>query len=162
MSAYPQDIEFEIIKENWNEYELSDGAILKTKLVLGKVLCPPGATLETTVAFNFQTQNMIIAYVPTKMKGTPIGRHLTPEEIRDSIVEDLDFEPKKEVWNEYKLPNNINIKLKLMLTRVAKTDKFAPDGAPIYATSTQVVPRIKLPKGFRKKAKRKPPKTPIV
>jgi hypothetical protein len=162
MSAFPRDVEFEVIKEDWNEYKLSDGAILKTKLTLGKIVIPPGYTLETTKGFNFQTQNMIVAYVPQNMKGTPIGRRLSPQEIEESIVEDLDFEQTKEAVNEYKLPNNIKIKLRLMLTRVAKTDKFAPDGTPIYATSTQIVPQIKFPKGFRRKPLRRKGKTPVV
>lgn len=163
MSSYPKDLKFEVIKEGWNEYKLDDGAILRTKLILGKVIIPAGFTLENTGRFDFQTQNMIVAYVPQNMKGTPIGRPLTPQEIEDSIVEDLDFEQTTEAVNEYRLPRSITIKLRFMLTRVAKTDKFNRDGTPIYATRTQVVPQIKLPKGFRKRRPRqRKGKTPIV
>lgn len=163
MSTYPQDVEFEVIKEGWNEYELSDGGTLRTKLTLGKVITPAGSTIENTQAFNFQTQNMVVVYVPQNMKGTPIGRPLSPQEIQDSIIEDLDYEQTKETVNEYKLSNNVTVKLRFMLTRVAKTDKFNTDGAPIYATQTQIVPQIKLPKGFvKRKRRRTRGKTPIV
>lgn len=164
MSTYPQDIEFKVVREKWNEYRLSDGAILRAKLILGKVLAPPGVALEDTDVLNFQTQNMIIAYVPSKMKGTPIGRPLTPQELQDSVTDDLDFKQTREAVNEYMLPNNTIIRLRLMLTRVAKTDKFTPDGTPIYVTGTQVVPQIKFPKGFRKRKRRSSGKgkTPIV
>ena len=47
MSTFPYDIEFEKVKEGWNEYKLSDGARLRTKLTLGKVISPPGASRES-------------------------------------------------------------------------------------------------------------------
>lgn len=109
---------------------------------------------------------MIVAYVPQNMKGTPTGRRLSPQEIQESIVEDLDFEPVKQVWNEYKLPNGIILKLRLELTRVSKTDKYTDDGTPIYTTQTQVIPQIKLPKELIRKIKsresRRRPVTPVV
>ena len=160
MPAFPEDVKFKVKKEGWNEYALSDGATLRTKLTLGKVIMSAGSTLKTAQSFNFQTQNHIVAYVPQKMKGTSIGRPLAPQELQDSVVEDLDFRQKKRCINEYELPKNIRIKLQLMLTRVSKTDKFAPDGSPIYTTQTQVVPQIKLPKGFGKKGQRKTGETP--
>ncbi len=106
---------------------------------------------------------MVIAYVPLSMKGTPVGRALAPQESQDSIIEDLDFRAVREAVNECKLPNNIVIKPRLMLTRVAKTDQFTPDGTPIYTTGTQVVLQIKFPKGFTKKRhSKKKQETPIV
>jgi len=163
MSSYPQDVKFKVIKEDWNEYKLSDGATLRTKVVLAKVITQAGSTVQNTEGFNFQTQNLTVAYVPQNMKGTPIGRPLTPQEILDSVIEDLDYEQTKEAVNEYKLSNNVTIKLRLMVTRVSKTDKFNVDGTPIYATQTQIVPQIKLPKGFGKRKPRpRRGKTPIV
>lgn len=161
---FPKDVKFEVVKEGWNEYKLGDGATLRTKLILGKIVIPAGFTLENTGSFNFQTKNMVAVYVPQNMKGTPLGRPLTPQELEASIVEDLDFEQTKESTNEYKLPRNIKIKLRFMLTRVAKTDKFNIDGTPIYTTQTQIVPIVKLPKGFRRRrsSKRRKGKTPII
>lgn len=103
---------------------------------------------------------MVVAYVPQDMKGAPSGRILTPKEITDAVVEDLDFEQTQVAINEYLLENGIRIKLRLMLTRVGKTDQFAADGAPLYAVNNQIVPQIKFPPKFRKRDIMK--RTPIV
>lgn len=162
MSSYPYDVEFETIKERWNEYKLSDGARLRTKLTLGKVATPSGVPPERAREYGFNTQTMIAAYVPQDMKGTPSGRRLTPKEIVDAVVEDLDFEQTQVATNEYLLETGVRIKLRLMLTRVGKTDHFSPDGTPLYAVNNQVVPQIKLPKKFQKrKSRSRKVETPI-
>lgn len=163
--SYPNDVEFEAIKEDWNIYKLSDGATLKTKITLGKVISPPGIKYRQTERFGFNAQKMFIIYVPQSMKGTPHPKPLTPQEIRDSIVEDLDIdETIQESWNRYKLPEGVTIQLKLEITNIGKTDKFATDGTPIYSVGNQIIPRFKFPKGWRRKKtrKRSKSKTPIV
>jgi len=162
-SPYPYDVEFEIVKERWNEYKLSDGARLRTKLTLGKVVTPPGVPPEKAMEYGFNTQIMVVVYVPQDMKGTPSGRVLTPKEISDAVVEDLDFEETKVATNEYLLENGVRIKLRLMLTRVGKTDQFSADGTPLYAVNNQIVPQIKLPSNFQKRRPTsRTTKTPIV
>ena len=84
MSAFPYDIEFEKVKEGWNEYKLSDGARLRTKLTLGKVISPPGASRERALEYNFNTQMMVVAYCSQNMKGTPSGQVLTPQDMQNS------------------------------------------------------------------------------
>ena len=163
MSSYPYDVEFEIIKEGWNEYKLSDGARLRTKLTLGKVATAAGVPPENAMEYGFSTQVMVIAYVPQDMKGTPGGRVLTPPQIANAVVEDLEFEETKVAVNEYLLENGVRIKLRLMLTRVGKTDQFTRDGSPLYAVNNQIVPQIKLPPKFRKRVRGAGKgKTPIV
>ena len=164
MSAYPYDVEFEVVREERNEYKLSDGATLRTKLTLGKVVtAPPGVPIKRAMSYNFNTQMMVVAYVPQDMKGTPSGRSLTPQEMADAVVEDLDFDQTQVATNEYLLENNVRIKLRLMLTRVGKTNQFNPDGTPLYAVNNQIVPQIKLPKGFaEKKTRRKSGNSPLV
>jgi len=161
-STFPYDVEFEVVKEGWNEYKLSDGARLRTKLTLGKIATPPGVPPEDAMEYGFNTQTMVIAYVPQNMKRTPSGRVLTPEEIGNAVVEDLDFEETKVAVNEYLLENNVRIKLRLMLTRVGKTDQFTSDGSPLYAVNNQIVPEIKVPSSFRKGKSARTSKTPIV
>ncbi|MFZ0966014.1 MAG: hypothetical protein WAN82_05255 [Candidatus Bathyarchaeia archaeon] len=161
-SPYPYDVEFEIVKEGWNEYKLSDGARLRTKLILGKVVTPPGVSPENAMEYSFNTQIMVVTYVPQSKKGTPSGRILTPQEIGDAVVEDLDFEQTKVATNEYVLENGVRIKLRLMLTRVGKTDQFTADGSPLYAVNNQIVPEIKVPSTLRKRESARASKTPIV
>jgi len=162
MSTFPHDVEFEIVKEGWNEYKLSDGARLRTKLTLGKVITSPGVPPEKALEYNFNTQMMVVAYCPQDMKGTPSGRVLTPQDIQNSVVEDLDFEQIKTTVNEYLLQNGVRIKLRLMLTRVGKTNHFNVDGTPLYAVNNQVVPEIKVPSNLQKAKSSGTTRTPIV
>jgi len=161
MSSFPCDVEFEVVRETWNEYRLSDGAKLRTKLILGKVISPPGIPPDRAMEYSFNTQTMVIAYVPQEMKGTPSGRIMTPQDIQNAIIEDLDYEQTKVAVNEYMLENGVRIKLRLMLTHVGKTNQFTPDGSPLYGVSTQIVPEIKLPSNLLKKGPTST-RTPIV
>jgi len=69
-----QDLEFKTLKEEWNEYKLEDGTILKIKLVAGKIsrgidkqgkiyYLPNGEPLYHAM-FNW----LIIAEVPEKLR----------------------------------------------------------------------------------------------
>lgn len=96
------------------------------------------------------------------MKGTPSGQVLTPQDMQNSVVEDLDFEQIKTSVNEYLLENGVCIKLRLMLTRVGKTNHFNADGTPLYAVNNQIVPEIKAPSNFQKAKSIGVTRTPVV
>lgn len=157
MALYPEDIDFKVLNEKWNVYDLGDGITIKTKLVLGKILAPPGVPLEYSKEFRFQAKPLISIYAPTSKKGEPYTLPLTSDVIEESIIEDIDPKPIEEYTNEYELKHGIIVRLKLMLTRVSLTDKFSADGSPVFAIGTQVVPHVIYPKGFHKKFKRKKP-----
>ena len=76
-TSSPRDVEFEVIRKDWNVYKLSDGAKLGTRLMLGKVTLPLGVNLDTTATLGFNTQNYVVAYVPQSMNGPSSGRPLT-------------------------------------------------------------------------------------
>jgi hypothetical protein len=162
VAQFPYDVDFEVVREGWNEYKLSDRTRLRTKLTLGKVISPPGMPPEKALEYNFNTQTMVVAYASQELKGTPSGRVLSPQDIQNAVVEDLDFEQTKVAVNEYLLENGVRIKLRLMLTRVGKTDQFTVDGSPLYAVNTQIVPEIKIPPSFRKGKTIGTTKTPVV
>ena len=147
--SLPVDVKFDIMKEDWNVYELSDGTILRTKFVLIKVA--RGVDASGNIGYNFNSTNHVAAFTPNDKKGTPSTIRYSPNELQSSIVEDVDFDAKKENWNVYDLEDKSRISVKLILTRVAKTDKCDPAGSPIYLTQTQTVIKPKLAKEFQKK-----------
>jgi len=151
---FPNDVEFELVREPWNVYKLDDGAKLKVRLILVKIFTPPGVKFENTEGLQFAANPMFVTYVPQDMKGTPSDKPISSEERIASIVEDVDFETVNEEWNEYKLPKNFRLRLKMIITQIGKTDKFSGDGSPLYNIGHQMVHRIVLPKGFRKKKKK--------
>jgi len=156
MSLYPEDVPFEVIKEKWCTYDLGNGCTLKTKIVLGKIMKPPDIPLERTKEWNFQTKPHFIVYTPIELKGTPETRPLTSQIMEESIIEDVDPTPIETNINEYRLENDTIIRLRLMLTRVALTDKYTADGSPVYVINHQIVPQILLPKPVRSRRRSGP------
>lgn len=54
--------------------------------------------------------------------------------------EELDFEPLKESWNEYRCEDGSYVKLKIVVSKIIRLDKMNPQGEPIYQImSTNVV-----------------------
>ena len=147
--SVPEDIEFSIEREGWNEYKLSDGCLLKMKFVLIKVLQTFDA--QGNPSFGFNSQNLLAVYAPKKVKGKPQKQKYSAKELAESVIDDVDFKTIKEGWNIYHLKDGTKLEIKLILTRAGKTDKFDPTGAPIYLTNSQTVPKFKLSKALRKK-----------
>lgn len=60
----------------------------------------------------------------------------------DEIVdgEELDFEPLKESWNEYRCEDGSYVKLKVVVSKIVRLEKTNPQGEPVYQImSTNVV-----------------------
>jgi len=54
--------------------------------------------------------------------------------------EELEFEPLKESWNEYRCEDGSYVKLKVVVSKIVRLDKHNPQGEPIYQImSTNVV-----------------------
>jgi hypothetical protein len=149
MPSFPDDIKFSVVKEDWNEYKLQDETILRTKIVLIKAV--RDVDPRQGIGYNFNTQNHVAVFTSSDKKGTPGTKPYTPQELQASVVDEIDFEVVKEDWNSYQLEDGARIDIKLILTRVAKTDKFDPMGSPIYLTQTQTVIKPKIPKELQKK-----------
>ena len=67
----------------------------------------------------------------------------------------LDFETKKEDWNEYRLSDGTLLKVKLVLTGVVRLNgQFDPAGNPVYAIANlNAVRVIEVPPELRQKSK---------
>lgn len=54
--------------------------------------------------------------------------------------EELDFEPLKESWNEYRCEDGSYVKLKVVVARIVRLEKTNEQGEPVYQlVSTNVV-----------------------
>lgn len=148
MPSFPDDIQFDVIKEDWNVYKLPDGTILKTKIVLIKTVREINPAKN--IGYNFNTQNHVAVFAPNDKKGAPTTKPLSPQELQLSATDDMDFETMKEDWNVYQLEDGARIEIKLIVTRIGKTDKFDPMGSPIFLTQTQTVIKPKIPKELQK------------
>jgi len=134
--------EFQIIKEPWNLYRLEDGALLKLKLVLIKVVREKQTDDKGNPILSFNHQNIVGVLSPPELRGQP-----SPEGKQPQIKQkDINFKPEKdEEWNEYQLEDGTVLKGKNVIVMVNKTDKFDSHGEPIYTVETQTIFKI-IPK----------------
>lgn len=54
-------------------------------------------------------------------------------------AEELDFEPLKETWNEYRCSDGSYVRLKIVVSKIVKLDKRNPQGEPIYQVASSNV-----------------------
>jgi len=140
-------LDFDVIREPWNMYELRDGSILKTKHILtGVRKYEKEGGRRKGYDIRGQTIN-ITHYVPEDMKGPPSEKPYTPEELKSSIVEeDMGYTTLMEEWNEYAIEDGAKIRIKHTVSRVSKTNKYNGDGEPIYLVEGDTLIKIKPPK----------------
>lgn len=66
-------------------------------------------------------------------------------------VTDVDFEPIKEDWNEYKLEDGTVLKFKTVVRGVIRTDSHdSITGDPIYQVRSTNIVRVKVPEELKK------------
>lgn len=140
-----ESIEFEIIKEPWNKYKLEDSTIIKTRFILIHVV-KEGVDESGGPIYNFNSDNVVGAVAPKELIGTPSNRTYTLEERMSSIEKELSFETIQEDWNEYKLADEVILKVKLVLIKVAKTSLRDGRGQPLYLVNNQPLFNFIIPK----------------
>lgn len=114
-----EDLEFEVIEEGWNKYELESGIYLLARTVLIKVFHIKGPNLGQT-QLGPATHDIFISKTRGE-KGPPSP--LMPEEISGQIKVErrqLRINKSDEVWNKYKLTKTGE----RIRTRVTITDVF--------------------------------------
>jgi len=144
-------IDFRIKNEDWSIFQLVDGTLLKSKLVLINVLEKrSGKGFEGIM----QLQNVLGVFSPEELRGKP-SEPYTHEELAKSIVnDDIDIEKViTQPWNEYELDNGMVFKVKNILVNVAKTDKYDKEGMPIYLVNCSAFAKGKKAKKSKPKKK---------
>jgi len=145
-------VDFDIAKEDWNEYKLEDETLLKIKFLLIKVVKSNEYDDVGNPVYSTNSQNIIGVFSPKHLRGTPDERKYSPEELSSSIVkEDLGFETIKENWNVYRLKDGTTLSIKLVLSSLSRTSKFDSRGEPIYIVQTQPIFKGKVPPQLKKK-----------
>jgi len=67
-----EKVDFKVVKEDWNEYELADGTRLKVKLVLVDVLRMPDYSPLGEPIYQIMSQNVVkCTHVPEELKRKP-------------------------------------------------------------------------------------------
>jgi len=137
----PKDIEvldFEVIEEHWNEYELDDNTKLRGRAVLSRVARPRLGAVAGQYDLSFNPIFTVTA--PPNQRGKP-GPPLTPEEFvvkQEDISSGLKIPVRpithSEPWNIYRIEKTMDIfQAKLVVSAVYRVkDRFDQFGEPAY------------------------------
>jgi len=153
-------IDFDVMSEKWNVYELNDErpVKIKGKIVLMKVSKFPVYNPSGDPIYGTASQTIFATFATKEMKGRPSFPPPSLQQISASITRELDFKVIEEHWNEYQFRDGTVHRLKLVITGVQKTSLFAGDGDPIYYILSQTVGRMIVPPELKRKSS--PPTPP--
>jgi len=145
------ELDYEVIREPWNRYELDGGAHLKLRYILIQITKKPEVG-GPTPGYNVKGQHIAeICRVPLDQKGPPSDREYSPQELEENVVDDdVKFSTLNEEWNEYFAEDGTRIRLKIMPVSIKKSSLTNKEGDPIYNIQFTLVPQIKPPKIFKR------------
>ncbi len=133
ISKLPSDFEeldFEIINEYWNVYELSDGVRIKSRIVLKKLVIDPNDPKNYSIDV---VPAISSVWAPVALRGER-GNPPNQTEYSSMPTYEAQITNNHEPFNVYRILKNGDIlKLKLVTTKISRAvDKFDKDGLPFY------------------------------
>ena len=141
---------FETMSEHWGVYALTDGSYIRMRMDVFKI----GRQIDAAgnIGFGINGNPSITIISPKKLRGTPLLKLPTPQEIVAAVVEDdVEFSIVEEKWSTYKLKDSFVIGLKLIPIKVSKTSLHDNHGDPIYNINHQLLVKVNMPEELRKK-----------
>jgi hypothetical protein len=121
-------LDFLVVREDWCRYNLSDDSVLKVKIVLTKVYKNQGQLM---------CEILPIHVILTNEKGESDPKLYSMEELKASVNKDIGIAAVIEDWNEYVVDEGTNIKIRPIVSKIAKTSKFDSNGFPRYICQIQ-------------------------
>lgn len=148
-----ESIDFDVTAERWSVYKVKDKVpvILKARIILTKVIRTSEFDELGQPLYAAGTGNVIlVSFAPPEIRGAPTIPSPSNEQISQSLAGDLEFETIEEPWNEYRLKDGTNMRIKIVVTGVIRTSLYAADGDPLYFVNHQRIGRIIVPPELRK------------
>jgi len=128
-----EEMEFTIENEEWNEYELKDGARIRGRIILKKIIRDPYN--PNTFSFDFSNPAWVVS-APTALRGEPSLGRLEKDSSKFEVHVNRNHEP----WNVYRIvKTDQKVKVKLTATEVNRlADKYDKRGLPVYDVPNRV------------------------
>jgi hypothetical protein len=129
-----EDMDFEIVEEDWNTYELSDGVIVRARTILKKILIDP----INPNKYGFDTVPIILTVVAPLANRGEKNNVPTAEEYKTLPNYEIKINKSHEPFNSYRILKNGQVmKLKLVMTKISRvSDRFDGNGLPIYLVNS--------------------------
>ena len=138
-------IDFDVVREPWQKYELNDNTKVKTKLAVIKIYKKLNEDGNPFYTIDGQTLTALLA--PAESRGPPDTNIYTPQQYAESVIQhDVKYSTLSEEWHEYIIDDGTRLRIKTTVTRIRKTSKFDKDGEPVYLVDTGMLVNTVLPK----------------
>ncbi len=123
-----EDLDFTVQAEEWNEYELKDGAVIRGRIFLSRIQKDPYDAKN--LALEFSTPVWIVR-APVSMRGQP---NITQGQPVSGAKYEVHVDRSHEAWNVYRIvKTGQKLKIKLTVNEVSRyVDKFDLKGMPVY------------------------------
>ncbi len=145
-------IEFVVKNEPWTKYKLEDGTLLFGRLMILKIYKGNDYDPTGQPVYTWSSQNLFTTICPKILRGTPTLPPPTSLDPNTMNTTHVDFEQVgSERWNVYELSDGSVLRAKLEVTGILRTNKFGPDGDPLYIVNSPMIPRIRVPPNLIKK-----------
>ena len=145
-------VEFSMKDEPWVKYKLEDGTSLFGRLIITKIFRGTDYDPTGQPVYAWSSQNLFTTISPKALKSTPTNPPPTTLDPGSVNTTHVDFERVgAERWNVYELTDGSVLRAKLEITGILRTDKYGPDGEPLYVVNAQMIPRIKVPETLIKR-----------
>ena len=125
-----EDLDFTIVEENWNEYELQNGDRIKARIILHKLVRDPNNPNNYAVRSSAPMYSVI---APIANRGEKNNEPI-PSDYNTLQRYEIRISNSNERWNLYRiLRTGQTIRLRLTVTAIYRaTDRFDRDGLPFY------------------------------
>ena len=146
-----RSIDFEIIKEPWNKYQISDNSVLRTRLILKKV---ERVTDGDKLSFTIDAQTLNVIDADPSLRGEPMNKQYSKEETIKSVdKEDMRYDTLSQEFNEYHLDDGTKIKIFTNVTTISRTTLKDPKGDPVYNIKSTNTVEIKPSEQYKSTTK---------
>lgn len=136
-------IEFEILKESWNKYQLSDNSVLKMRTILKSVR---RITKKSEMQYLVDAQSLTVVHADSSLRGSPNPNQISNDEILKNIeMEDMRYNSLAQESNEYQLDDGTKIKIHNNVTSISRSSLKDQHGDPIYSVLSSNQVWIKSP-----------------
>ena len=137
------EVDFEIIRERWNDYRLPHGVRLRARAILVRLLWPPGAqpsAEDAVLNLGIATSNILVVTAPPDQCGPP-SPPLPGDELAVAKRQLLQPIEAREYWNFYRLADGRGfLKVKANLTKAERlVGRYDGAGAPLVSIGTAII-----------------------
>jgi len=137
-------LDFEIVKESWNKYGLSDGSKLKTRIIIKSAWY---FEKDGKKNYSLDMQYFTVIMCDPSLQGTKNQTKWSKEQLQKNIeVEDSRYDTIAYEANEYILDDTTKIIIHSNITKISRTKLYDARGDRIYSVDLNASVTITPPK----------------